>query len=84
MSTDEILASVLGKPDDQDYEKIVDDIIQWSGNLEKSFCRVCNMLSYGSKSGMLFCPKKFQFAKDEVEYVGFMIAAEKHTILLDK
>ena len=76
MRTDEILASVPGKPDNQDYEKVVDDIIQWSGNLEESFYRICNILSYGSKSGMLFCPKKFQFAKDEVEYVGFMIGKD--------
>lgn len=74
--TDEILASVPGKPDGQDYEKIVDDIIRWSGNLEESIYRVCNILSYGNKSGMLICPGKFQFAKDEVEYVGFIIGKD--------
>ena len=74
--TDEILASVPGKPDGQDYEKIVDDIIRWSGNLEESIYRVCNILSYGSKSGILICRGKFQFAKDEVEYVGFIIGKD--------
>ena len=33
MRTDAILAGVLGKPDKADSEKTVDDVIQWSGNI---------------------------------------------------
>ena len=46
MRTDEILANVPGKPEVNDYEKIVDDVIQWSGDLETAFFRVCGMLSH--------------------------------------
>ena len=73
MRTDEILATVPGRPDSTDYEKIVDDIIQWSDDIEGAFFRVCAMLSHCSKSGMLFSPKKFVFAQAEVEYAGFLV-----------
>ena len=76
MRTDEILATVPGRPDSADYEKIVDDIIQWSENIEAAFFRVCAMLSHCSKSGMLFSAKKFVFAQTEVEYAGFVIGTD--------
>ena len=71
--TDNILAKCPGKPETQDYDKIVDDIILWSENLEQAFFRICNVLSHCNKSRMIFSPKKFQFAKEEVEYAGFVV-----------
>ena len=73
LRTDEILATVPGRPDCTDYEKIVDDIITWSDNIEAAFFRVCAILSHCSKSGMVFSPSKFVFAAREVEYAGFLV-----------
>ena len=73
MRTDEILANVPGKPEVSDYEKIVDDIIQWSGDLETAFFRICGMLSHCAKSGMVFSASKFVFGAKEVEYAGFLV-----------
>ena len=74
--TDDILASVPGKPEENDYEKIVDDVIQWSEDIETAFHRVCAMLSHCSKAGMVFSPSKFVFAAIEVEYAGFLVGSD--------
>jgi hypothetical protein len=71
--TDEILASCPNSPDNQDLEKIIDDVIVWSDNLEESFFRICNILSHCNKSGMVFSPDKFNFGKEEVEFAGIVI-----------
>ena len=73
MRTDKILANVPGKPEVNDYEKIVDDIIQWSGDLKTAFHRVCAMLSHCARSGMVFSAKKFVSGAKEVEYTGFLL-----------
>ena len=64
--TDKILRNCAGQPEKQDYEKIVDDIIQWSDTIEQAFFRICNILSHCSKAGMVFAPAKFQLAQEEV------------------
>ena len=74
--TDDILATVPGKPEKCDYEKIVDDVIQWSGDLEAAFHRVCSMLSHCSKAGMVFSPSKFVFGAQEVEFAGFVVGSD--------
>ena len=37
---------------------------------------MCNVLSHAGKHGMVFCPKKFNFAKEEVEFAGLMIGLD--------
>ena len=74
--TDEILATCPDTPESQDYEKIIDDVIIWNNNLESAFYRVCNILSHCNKSGMMFSRKKFNFAKEEVEFAGITISKE--------
>lgn len=37
------------------------------------FFRICSLLSHCNENGMVFNPEKFQFAKEEVEFAGFMI-----------
>ena len=74
--TDEILATCPGTPEIQDFEKIIDDVIIWNDNLEEAFFRVCNVLSHCNKSGMMFSPDKFTFAKEEVEFAGITISKE--------
>jgi hypothetical protein len=64
------------KPSENDYEKIVDDIIQWSESMEQSFFRICSMLSHCNKNGMVFSPDMFMFAKETVEFTGFKITME--------
>merc|ERR1711954_344359 len=74
--TDEVLASVPGRPEVVDYEKIVDDVIVWSPDVERAFFRVCNMLSHCAKAGMVFSAPKFVFGAKEVEYAGFLVGAD--------
>ena len=58
------------------YEKIVDDIIQWSETMEQAFFRICSLLSHCNKNGMVFSPDKFVFAKETVEFAGFIVTKE--------
>jgi hypothetical protein len=74
--TDAILDDCPEKPSENDYEKIVDDIIQLSEMMEQSFFRICSMLSYCNKNGMVFSPDKFMFAKETLEFAGFEITME--------
>ena len=74
--TDEVLASVPGSPEVVDYEKIVDDVITWSPDIERAFFRVCNILSHCAKAGMVFSAPKFVFGSKEVEYAGFLVGED--------
>ena len=74
--TDTILNNCPEKPEIRDYDKIVDDIIQWSDSVEQSFTRICNILAHCSRAGMVFNPTKFQFAKEEVQYAGFTVGKD--------
>ena len=74
--TDAILDACPGQPAEHDYEKIIDDIIQWSDNLEQSFFRICSILSHCNQNGMVFSPEKFNFARETVEFAGFVITTK--------
>ena len=65
-----------GKPEKSDFEKIIDDIIQWSGDLEAAFFRICAILSHCNQNGMVFSPEKLEFAKESVEFAGFCMTME--------
>jgi hypothetical protein len=71
--TDAIPDDCPEKPAENDYEKIVDDIIE---TMEQAFFRICSMLSHCNKNGMVFSPDKFMFAKETVEFAGFEITKE--------
>ena len=45
-------------------------------SIDEAFLRVCNVLSHAGKHGMVFCPKKFCFAKEEVEFAGLVIGKD--------
>merc|ERR1711984_2647 len=49
--TDAILDACPRQPAEHDYEKIIDDIIQWSDSLEESFFRICSILSHCNQNG---------------------------------
>ena len=74
--TDAILDACPGKPAEHDYEKLIDDIIQWSDTIAESFFRICSILSHCNHNGMVFSPEKFEFAKETVEFAGFEITAK--------
>ena len=71
--TDAILADCPSSPEVRDWDKIVDDIITWSDNIEDAFRRICSLVSHCNKHGLLFIPQKFRFARKEVEFAGFII-----------
>jgi hypothetical protein len=74
--TDAILDDCPAKPSENDYEKSVDNNIQWSETMEQSFFRICSLLSHCNKEGMVYSPDKFMFAKETVEFLGFEITME--------
>ena len=74
MRTDEILDTCPEKPSIPDYEKLIDDVLQWCSNLKVAFFRICPILSHCNKAGMVFSPPKFQFAREEVEFAGILIS----------
>ena len=74
--TDAIMEACPGKPEQLDFEKIIDNTIVWSDDIEQAFFRVCNMLSHCNKHGMVFSSDKFQFACEEVDFAGITITME--------
>ena len=71
--TDTILDACPGKPAKNYCEKIINDIIQWSENMEDAFFRICSILSHCNQNGMVFSPEKFQFASRSVKFAEFQI-----------
>ena len=57
----------------KDKTKCVDDTLLWSDDLESSFFRTCEYLTLCSNAGIIFNKKKFQFGKEEVDFLGFRI-----------
>ena len=74
MRTNEILDTCPDKPSISEYEKLINDVLQWCDNLEVAFFRICRILSHCNKAGMVFSPTKFQFAREEVEFAGILIS----------
>ena len=62
------------KPEMSDYEKIIDDTIVWSDNIEKAFFRICGVLSHCNENGMVFSPDKLEFAS---KFAGFQITMDR-------
>ena len=44
MRTDEILDTCPDKPSITDYEKLINDVLQWSSTLDVAFFRICKIL----------------------------------------
>ena len=57
------------------YDHCVDDSILWDDDINENFFRVCDFLEKCSKAGCIFNPLKFQFAEEEVEFIGFTITS---------
>ena len=74
MRNNEILDTCPDKLIITDYEKLINDVLQWCNNLEMAFFRICKILSHCNKAGMVFSPTKVQFACEEVEFAGILIS----------
>ena len=57
----------------QNYKKCIDDTIIWDDDIATNYKRVCAFLTKCSSQGVVFNPKKFQFAESTVRYLGFVI-----------
>jgi hypothetical protein len=57
----------------KNHKICIDDTCLWDTNLAESFASTCNYLMLCSNAGIVFNKKKFQFACEEVEYLGFII-----------
>ena len=59
--------------DVQNKVKCVDDTLLWSKSIAESFEQAAHYLDLCGRNGIILNPKKFHFAKDEVEFAGFKI-----------
>ena len=57
------------------YEHCVDDSILWDTDIASNFVRVCRFIEMCSAAGCKFNPSKFQFAQEEVDFLGFRVTS---------
>ena len=55
-------------------ERCVDDTLIYDTSIEQQFHRTCQFLDRCGNNGIILNPKKFQFAREEVKFVGFTIS----------
>ena len=67
-NTHAILDECPGKPAENDFEKVIDDIIQCSENMGNAFFRIYSILSDCNQNGMVFSRDKCQFASKSVVF----------------
>jgi hypothetical protein len=53
--------------------RVVDDLLRFDNSFPEHVAGVCTVLSAARKSGITFSLKKFQFARTQVQWVGFQI-----------
>ena len=58
-----------------DYKRCVDDSLIWEKSISDNFFRVCEFLDRCTAGGCIFYPAKFQFGKEEVNYLGFCVTS---------
>ena len=62
--------------DFENHVKCVDDSMIWGDDIEANFESNCAFLDKCSLGGIVFNPKKFVFAEEEVDYLGFRLTKE--------
>jgi hypothetical protein len=55
--------------------KCIDDTVLWDTNIEKSFWHTVEYITTCNDGGIIFNPKKFHFAMDEVDFAGFTLSS---------
>ena len=53
--------------------KCIDDSLLWDTTMEKAFWHTIDYITLCNRNGIVFNPKKFCFARDEVDFAGFTI-----------
>ena len=59
-----------------DFERMgrcVDDTLLYDDSIEASFARACQFLNRCGQNGVILNPSKFQFAEEEVDFLGFKV-----------
>lgn len=56
--------------------RCVDDSILWDSDIATSFWHTMNYITLCANNGIVFNPEKFQFARDTVEFAGFVVTPE--------
>ena len=64
---DEIVAHVPNKT------KFIDDTLLWSQSVEEAYSQAVEWLNICGNHGITLNPAKFKFARDSVEFAGFVI-----------
>ena len=53
--------------------KCIDDSLLWHNNIEEAFWHTVEYITLCNSSGIVFNPKKFCFAEEEVDFAGFTL-----------
>ena len=69
---DDIISGVKRK------QKIVDDVLLYDTDIEQSFNHAFDFLTLCGKNGVTINPEKFQFAQEEVEFVGYNVGWDSY------
>ena len=51
--------------------RCIDDSCLWESDIEQSFWSTVRYIDLCGRNGIVFNPKKFKFAEDEVDFTGF-------------
>ena len=55
--------------------KCIDDVLLWDNNIESSFFRAWDYLTFCAENGIVVSKAKFKFCRDEVEFAGLKITS---------
>ena len=61
--------------DVQRKRRCIDDTLLFDDTIEEAFFRACEFLDLCGKNGVVLNPKKFQFAEENVDFVGFTVTS---------
>ncbi|MEL6802917.1 MAG: DDE-type integrase/transposase/recombinase, partial [Bacteroidota bacterium] len=53
--------------------KCIDDVLLWDNDIESSFFRAWDFLSFCAEHGIVLSKKKFKFCQDNIEFAGLQI-----------
>ena len=57
-------------------KRCIDDTLLYDTTIESAFKRACDFLDKCGENGVILNPAKFQFAQNDVEYLGFNVTAK--------
>jgi hypothetical protein len=57
--------------------RCIDDTALWDDDIEGCFKRTCDFLTRCGQAGIVFNKKKFQFAQQEIDFLGFRVTQQE-------